>query len=351
MCTFIGCTFICMMVLKVMASMGQSSDEPFKKPPPLPWPKGKPPPPVKKSPPLPFPNWKPPPPLLPCFVPEGKAPPVLPKRYCVFLPGHVVFLPGPPPPKPPPAVAQQQPPQQPAVAYAAAAAAAASEEQADAGNADEAATCEEQTSSVEAPPFKKPPPPLPPFAQLPRWAQLNTIRCVAYAAAAAAAASEEQADAGNADEAATCEEQTSSVEAPPFKKPPPPLPPFAQLPRWAQLNTIRCVAYAAAAAAAASEEQADAGNADEAATCEEQTSSVKAPPFKKPPPPPPPFAQLPRWAQLNTIRCQCSCGLLRRDACEKRVCLPRRLCAECMDIAYIRTNMGAVCRCRCRECK
>lgn len=219
------CTFICMMVLKVMASMGQSSDEPFKKSPPLPWPKGKPPPPVKKSPPLPFPNWKLPPPLLPCFVPEGKALPMLPKGYCVFLPGHVVFLPGPPPPKPPPAVAQQQPPQQPAVAYA------------------------------------------------------------------------------------------------------------------------------TAAAAAASEEQADAGNADEAATCEEQTSSVKAPPFKKPPPPPPPFAQLPRWAQLNTIRCQCSCGLLRRDACEKRVCLPRRLCAECMDIAYIRTNMGAVCCCRCRECK
>jgi hypothetical protein len=239
-CRFIGCSFTCMMVLKVMASMGQSSDEHFKKPPPppppapvekapLPWPKGKPPPPVKWTPPLPYmdPNGKPPPPLLPCFVPEGKRPPVLhaPTGYCVFVPGHVVFLPGPPPPKPPPAVAKQQPPQQPAVAYA------------------------------------------------------------------------------------------------------------------------------AAAAAAASEEQADAGNADEAATCEEQTSSVKAPPFKKPPPPPPPFAQLPRWAQLNTIRCQCSCGLLRRDACEKRVCLPRRLCAECMDIAYIRTNMGAVCRCRCRECK
>ena len=223
MCTFIGCTFICMMVLKVMASMGQSSDEPFKKPPTVPWPKGKPPPPFKKAPPLPWPNGKPPPPLLDEH--REKAPPALPKRYCVFLPGHVVFLPGPPPPKPPPAVAQQQPPQQPAVAYA------------------------------------------------------------------------------------------------------------------------------AAAAAAASEEQADAGNADEAATCEEQASSVKAPPFKKPPPPPPPFAQASRWAQLNTIRCQCSCGLLRRDACEKRVCLPRRLCAECMDIAYIRTNMGAVCRCRCRECK
>ena len=295
-CRFIGCSFTCMMVLKVMASMGQSSDEHFKKPPPppppapvkkapLPWPKGKPPPPVKWTPPLPYmdPNGKPPPPLLPCFVPEGKRPPVLhaPKGYCVFVPGHVVFLPGPPPPKPPPAVAKQQPPQQPAVAYAAAAAAAASEE-----HADEAATCEEQTSSVEAPPFKKPPPPLPPFAQLPRWAQLNTIRCVAYAAAAAAAASEEQADAGNADEAATCEEQTSSVEAPPFEKPPPPLPPFAQ-----------------------------------------------------------------RWAQLNTIRCQCSCGLLRRAACEKPVRLPRRLCAECMDIAYIRTNMGAVCGCRCRECR
>jgi hypothetical protein len=232
-CRFIGCSFTCMMVLKVMASMGQSSDEHFKKPPPppppapvekapLPWPKGKPPPPVKWTPPLPYmdPNGKPPPPLLPCFVPEGKRPPVLhaPKGYCVFVPGHVVFLPGPPPPKPPPAVAKQQPPQQPAVAYAAAAAAAASEE--------------------------------------------------------------------HADEAATCEEQTSSVEAPPFKKPPPPLPPFAQ-----------------------------------------------------------------RWAQLNTIRCQCSCGLLRRAACEKPVRLPRRLCAECMDIAYIGQNMGAVCRCRCRECK
>jgi hypothetical protein len=218
MCTFIGCTFICMMVLKVMASMGQSSDEPFKKPPPVPWPKGKPPPPFKKPPPLPWPKGKPPPPLIDEH--REKAPPVLPKRYVVFL-----QLRRPPPPKPPPAVAQQQPPQQPAVAYA------------------------------------------------------------------------------------------------------------------------------AAAAAAASEEQADAGNADEAATCEEQASSVKAPPFKKPPPPPPPFAQASRWAQLNTIRCQCSCGLLRRDACEKDVCLPQRLCAECMDITYIRTNMGAVCGCRCRECR
>jgi hypothetical protein len=202
-------TFICKMVLKVLASMGQSSDEPFKKPPPVPWPKGKPPPPFKQSPPLPYPKGKPPPPGL-----EGKAPPVLPKRFVMHL--HVRR------PRPPP-------PQQPAVASAA--------------------------------------------------------------------------------------------------------------------------MLTAAAAAAASEEQADAGNADEAATCAEQVSSVKAPPFKKPPPPPPPFAQISRFAQLNTIRCQCSCGLLRRDACEKNVCLPRRLCADCMDITYIRTNMGAVCGCRCRECK
>ena len=135
MYTFIGCTFICKMVLKVMASMGQSSDEPFKKPPPVPWPKGKPPLPFKKPPPLPWPKGKPPPPLIDEH--REKAPPALPKRY-IF-----VILPGPPPPKPPPAVVQRQPPQQHAVAYAAAAAAAASEEQADAGNADEAATCEE----------------------------------------------------------------------------------------------------------------------------------------------------------------------------------------------------------------
>jgi hypothetical protein len=101
MCTFIGCTFICMMVLKVMASMGQSSDEPFKKPPPVPWPKGKPPPPFKKAPPLPWPNYpngKPPPPLIDEH--REKAPPVLPKRYVMFL-----QLRRPPPPKPPPAVA------------------------------------------------------------------------------------------------------------------------------------------------------------------------------------------------------------------------------------------------------
>jgi hypothetical protein len=82
MCTFIGCTFICMMVLKVMASMGQSSDEPFKKPPPVPWPKGKPPPPFKKAPPLPWPNYpngKPPPPLIDEH--REKATPVLPKQY------------------------------------------------------------------------------------------------------------------------------------------------------------------------------------------------------------------------------------------------------------------------------
>jgi hypothetical protein len=216
------CTFVCMMVLKVMASMGQSSDEPCKKPPPLPPrpPKGKPPLPFKKAPPLPWLNGKPPPPLIDEHI--EKAPPALPKRY-IF-----VILPGPPPPKPPPAVVQRQPPQQHAVAYAAAAAA------------------------MQLPPF-----------------ELTAELLVA------AAASEEQA------------------EEPP----------------------------------------------------------VKAPPFKKPPPPPPPYAQLSRWAQLNTIRCQCSCGLLRRDACERRVRLPDRLCDECMDIAYIRTNMGTVCRCRCRECK
>ena len=105
-------------------------------------------------------------------------------------------------------------------------------------------------------------------------------------------------------------------------------------------------------AAAASEEDSDSdlhsvSDADAAAA--DEAPSVKAAPFKKPPPPPPPFSQLSRWAQLYTTRCQCSCGLLRRDACERRIRLPRRFCRECMDIVYIHT--GAVCCCPCRECK
>jgi hypothetical protein len=92
-------------------------------------------------------------------------------------------------------------------------------------------------------------------------------------------------------------------------------------------------------------------DAVQGSSCEEQASSLKAVPFKKPPPPPPPFAQLSPWEQLHTTRCQCDCGLLRMDACERRVRLPRRFCQECIDIVYINTGAGAVCRCRCRECR
>jgi hypothetical protein len=175
-------------MLKVLAIMGQSSDEPYIKAPPPPppmkpppplldehrqplpprlWPKNKPPP-FKKPPPL-----MPPPPLLNQWggfyppLPEGYEYVPLPKGY------EYVQLPKPPPPKPQPAVAQlpvvasqDDPPTGSLIQRVLidSESESESEDSYDSQEAYEAAAA--AMRGLREAPFEKPAPPPPPFARL-----------------------------------------------------------------------------------------------------------------------------------------------------------------------------------------
>ena len=154
-----------------------------------------------------------------------------------------------------------------------------------------------------------------------------------------------------------------SLPGPPPPKPPPAQPPQQLAVAYLNLGPPRGSHVSESESESESETDASMPCLDPASESDEQAPSVKAVPFKKPPPPLPPFEplpvklsselsrRLPPFEPPRSIRCQCACGLPRSDACEKRVRLPLRFCSECMDFSYISDTLGAVCRCRCRECK